>query len=230
MTYPLQRITQLLGIGAFALLLSSCAGSSTAEADEVTLDEKSVTRLAGELGCVETRLLNDDVYHYDTMKGFDCLSEDGDWLRLRAYESETSINQVLVDWAGALDEETMLLEGKNWFAIGSPQRLVAVEQALGISASHGTEITGTPEPLTREQEAIRACTVGIVTIVRNDVLGTRDAELEESYNDVFPGTTEVAAEAATELNARDIQSEDDFEYAVPDVGPDIKAFCATLAP
>lgn len=230
MTYPLQRITQLLGIGAFALLLSSCAGSSTAEADEVTLDEKSVTRLAGELGCVETRLLNDDVYHYDTMKGFDCLSEDGDWLRVRAYESEASINQVLVDWAGALDEETMLLEGKNWFAIGSPQRLVAVEQALGISASHGTEITGTPEPLTREQEAIRACTVGIVTIVRNDVLGTRDAELEESYNDVFPGTTEVAAEAATELNARDIQSEDDFEYAVPDVGPDIKAFCATLVP
>ncbi|MBP3977006.1 hypothetical protein [Microbacterium sp. BLY] len=185
-----------------------------------------VISLADELSCHEVRELNDDVYHYDSMVGFDCTEQDGSWTAVRAYQDESSVGQVLQDWQSQLDDDFNALVGKNWFALGSPQHLAEIERLLELPAAHGTAVPS-PVPLTRQQEALRACTVGVVSIVRNIIFETPDPDMADSYESVFPGSLAESEEAATELDATSIRSEADFEYAITDVGPEIKSFCAT---
>lgn len=214
-----------LAIGAVVLMASGCtAAEPFTESAQLRLTGGDVRRLAQDLDCAEVRVLEDDVYHYDAMTGFECVGVDEPWLTVRAYQSDASVGQVLVDWEGQFGDDLNVIAGANWFALGPPQRLAQIEDILEIGPSHGTSAPS-PEPLTREQEGVRACTVGVVSIARNQVLGSPDGALAESYENVFPGIGREADEVAVTLTGR-VTSEADFEYAIADLGPEIKSFCA----
>jgi len=85
-----------LAIGAVVLMAGGCtAAESVTESTQLRLTGDDVRRLAQDLDCAEVRVLEDDVYHYDAMTGFECVGGDGRWVTVRAYQSDASVGQVL---------------------------------------------------------------------------------------------------------------------------------------
>ncbi|MDA4893717.1 hypothetical protein [Microbacterium resistens] len=186
-----------------------------------------MSAIAAELGCAQVYSLADDLYHDDSMRGFDCLL-DHQLLMLRVYQESRSPAQALEGWDELITSARQLMLGTNWYAIGRPTSLDRLAHVLNVEPVHGTTLP-VPEPVAPAQARMRGCSTAVATIVKAAAGLSPDPELARSYESTFAGISDFSNQVFNELRAEGEINPDVIEYDLSEHGPEIKSFCASAA-
>lgn len=212
------------------MILTGCSApiANTQPSADLHIDRSDVSEIAQRFGCDSMQEIRDDVYFFDPMTGVDCTYSDGTTTMLRVYESRQSPGQVLADWEGYFNESTQLMVGENWFAIGEPSRLLSIAETLGVAPEVSTTLPPAA-PITAEQLRVRECSVAVVTITRDSVLGSMsDPKMAPSYEPHFTGIVNFSATVAIAIEESGTFDNTSFEYVIAAYGEQIKRFCSRV--
>ena len=200
--------------------------SGPAASSRIDLDDVSL--LDDALGCTRSDILLDDLDFFDAMRGIDCFFTDDEAVLLRAYERESSVDQVLVEWLPTFSRANQVIVGANWFAVGAPERLLVLAARFGVAAEPTAAPEPRPLPLTPMQERVGACTTTVSQFIGQAVMdpaGTRDA-LDDAEA-VLPGITSFVERIADRIAAAPApDSTPGIDARLSAYGPEIKRACA----
>jgi hypothetical protein len=197
------------------------------------LSSEILREVEAALDCDDVRYLQDDVYFHDSMKGLYCVPEieGGHGAEFRIYEESESPAQTLDEQEGIVGEETKLLFGTNWYAVGDVRELESISDAIGVEPILWST---TPEalPETEREGMLDSCATATVTLTRSRVVEGAETVSKDSLNSAekyFPGIDKSSRNLADEIVQADPRINDsDFEFAITEYGPRIKSFCRSV--
>ncbi|WIE71685.1 MULTISPECIES: hypothetical protein [unclassified Curtobacterium] len=185
-------------------------------------------QLRDSVPCEDADALLDDLSFWDAMRGFDCFN-GGDATFVRAYAHTASVPQTLEDWADTFNGERAVARGENWYVIGPPAIVAALDAPPDAPKIAGD--AGSPTKLTAEQEYLTTCTQFVASEGERYVNhpGERN-ETAAQYDRLFPAVTAEVHRAVDSLGRDRIRKVPDTERwaaALSPIGPRLKAKCAT---
>ncbi|MGJ4845164.1 hypothetical protein [Leifsonia sp. Le1] len=193
------------------------------------IEPSEAPAIASALGCDRADLLVDDMYSYDTMSGVDCFYPGGETIALRIYRHDSSVDRALDDLTPTFNATNRVTVGANWYATGTPGRLVQLAATVGVTATPTDSYVPHPQAVSDELESIGTCS-GFVTSLIFDALFDQSAyhELLPGTVEVYPGLEAIVQAIANEAGADQHLTADTFHTRITAYGKTVKAYCAGL--
>ncbi|SFG00104.1 hypothetical protein [Curtobacterium sp. YR515] len=177
--------------------------------------------------CGRADTLHDDLAFWDSMRGFDCLEPDAPTF-IRVYAHAASVPQTLAEWDGTFDSDRAVVRGANWYVIGPPTTVSAVEAPTG--APRVADDVGEPVSLTPEQDYTTTCMLFVSSEGQRYVRRSEERSTSaEQYGAIFPGVTDEVHAAIEELGrgrVLEVADEERWVAALSPIGPRLKKRCA----
>lgn len=221
--------------------LSACSSGQETSSEPSTgptpldrrLSPEILREVEAALDCDDVRYLQDDVYFHDSMKGLYCVPEieGGHGAEFRIYEEPESPAQTLDEQEGIVGEQTKLLFGVNWYAVGDVRQLESISDAIGVEPILWST---TPEamPETEREGMLDSCATATVTLTRSRVVKSAESVSKDSLNSAekyFPGIEKSSRNLADEIvHVNPRINDTDFEFVITEYGPRIKRFCRSV--
>jgi hypothetical protein len=224
-----RRHAGVLGVLTIALSLAGCAASparpsNSPSASASRLALTKIDTAASAMGCDQHRIVTTDLNHYDDLAGIDCFYSGGDTVLLRIYSQDTSPDQVLVDLVPTFDADNQVAVGANWFATGTPRRIVDALRALGVDARPSSRYVPRPKPLSAAQEYVGSCTGFLASVARSTALDPAEfADQFSAMELVYPGAESLIASVIDALGSN--PSPTDIETRITEAAPMISSYC-----
>jgi hypothetical protein len=178
--------------------------------------------------CDQHRIVSADLNHYDDMAGVDCFYSGGDTVLLRVYRKNASPDQALVDLVPTFDADNQVAVGANWYATGTPRRIVSALKTLGIDARPSPDYVPHPEPLTAAQEYVGTCSGFLASVARSTALDpTEFADQFSAMERVYPDSQSLVASVVDGLGAD--PSPTRIEERITEAAPMITSYCRDRA-
>ncbi|MHA6694649.1 hypothetical protein [Homoserinimonas sp. A520] len=185
----------------------------------------SVSDLAGSFTCDELYMLEDDMYFYDRMKGFDCFEDGEVALLFRAYQNSESPGQTLEMLLGVVTEDLRLITDANWVAVGTQENLRTIQGLAGASTQDSGALPAAV-PLSERQYALNFCVVTGSTITVSLLDQTPVVDSSETY----PGLLSVAEAVTDRIKKSDLPAHQRTVYGLSQFGSPIKNYCEEIFP
>lgn len=200
-------------------------------AASATALEKQVERLRAHLACDGDVSWADDPYFWDSMRGVDCTTPDGQPVFVRVYAHDDSAAQVLQDWKGTFGAHRALIRGSDWFVIGPEETIAPVSSAESVAAP--SVRVPDAEPLTGPAEARTTCVRFLSGAAQDRVRAPERFRSELPKLDaLYPGTETVLDEALTAEHLEALEQAPDTQLAarLGDLAGPFKRFCRDVPP
>lgn len=199
--------------------------SSSRSSSRLALQE--IDFLASAMGCVHQEILRADVNHYDDMVGVNCFYHSGETVLLRVYEASTSPDQVLVDVIPTFSPNNQVAVGVNWYATGTPTRIVTAMRRLGVDAKPTARYVPHPEPLSAHNRYLGMCSGFVASVVRGRAFQPTELDgQEDEMEQVYPGIGSVVGSVVRELGE---VVESEFDVRISELAPVLRSFCRQAA-
>lgn len=194
------------------------------------IEPSEAPAIATALGCDRADLLQDDMYSYDTMSGVNCFYPDDETIALRIYHHDSSVDRALDDLTPTFTATNQVTVGANWYATGTPRRLIQLAGAVGVVATPTDSYVPHPQAVSDELESIGACS-GFVTSAVFDALYDQSAyrELLSGTVEVYPGLEDIVQTIASEAGTDQKLTADTFPTRITAHGRAVKAYCSDLS-
>lgn len=199
---------------------------------DLRLKEDTLASLVDGLDCRSSDYIADDLSFWDSVRGADCILDDGSALVIRVFAHEGSAEFAFVDWAPLLGADNQVMFGRNWFMLGRPSKL---KEAASFVVDPGPISDSVDTSLRLPQRLLDRGTCSSLLGHQLQAIASPDQSNEltaEVLENLYPGSGDMLAslikpEVSSHIIALSNYNDTRLLNYLATFGPELKQFCQT---